>query len=34
MKRTKDKITIKELKVLGFYGKMYHDSETYPHSII
>lgn len=33
MKRTKEKITIKELRVLGSYGKMYHDAEVYPHSL-
>lgn len=33
MKRTKEKITIKELRVLGSYGKMYMDSEVYPHSL-
>lgn len=33
MKRTKEKITIKELRVLGSYGKMYKDSEVYPHSL-
>lgn len=33
MKRTKDKVTIKDIKVLGSYGKMYHDTEVYPHSL-
>ena len=33
MKRNTEKITIKELKVLGSYGKMYHDAEMYPHSL-
>ncbi len=33
MKQTKDKVTIKELRVLGSYGKMYHDAEVYPHSL-
>ncbi len=33
MKRTKDKVTIKEIKSLGYYGKMYHDTEVYPHSL-
>ncbi len=33
MKRTKDKITIKEVRVLGSYGKMYHDAKVYPHSL-
>ena len=33
MKRTKEKVTIKELRVLGSYGKMYHDTEVYPHSL-
>lgn len=33
MKRTKEKVTIKEVRVLGSYGKMYHDSEIYSHSL-
>ena len=33
MKRTKEKVTIKELRVLGSYGKIYHDTEVYPHSL-
>lgn len=33
MKKTKDKVAIKDIKVLGSYGKMYHDSEMYPHSL-
>ena len=35
MKRTstKDKVSIKEVKVLGSYGKMYHDIDMYPHSL-
>ena len=33
MKRIKEKVTIKELRVLGSYGKMYHDTEVYPHSL-
>ncbi len=33
MKRTKDKVIIKEVRVLGSYGKMYHDSEIYSHSL-
>lgn len=33
MKRTKEKITIKDLRVLGSYGKMYHNAEVYPHSL-
>ena len=33
MKRTKDKVTINDLRVLGSYGKMYHDTEVYPHSL-
>ncbi len=32
MRRKKDRITIKEVRVLGSYGKMYHDCEAYPHS--
>lgn len=33
MKRTKEKVMIKEVRVLGSYGKMYHDAEVYPHSL-
>lgn len=33
MKRKKDNVSIKDLKVLGYYGNMYHDSEVYPHSL-
>ena len=33
MRRKKDRITIKEVRVLGSYGKMYHDCEAYPHSL-
>ncbi len=33
MKPTKEKITIKGLKVLGAYGKMFHNSDMYPHSL-
>jgi len=33
MKRTKDKVEIKEVRVLGSYGKMYHNAEVYPHSL-
>lgn len=33
MKRIKEKITIKEVRVLGSYGKMYHNAEVYPHSL-
>ncbi|MCM1489904.1 MAG: hypothetical protein NC095_03655 [Muribaculum sp.] len=33
MKPTIDKIEIKELRVLGSYGKMYHNAEIYPHSL-
>lgn len=33
MKHTKDKIVIEDLRVLGSYGKMYHDAEMYPHSL-
>ena len=33
MKRTKGKVTIKELRVLGSYVKMYHNVEVYPHSL-
>ncbi len=33
MKRSKDKVTIKEVRVLGSYGKMYHNTEVYPHSL-
>lgn len=33
MKRNTEKVIIKELKVLGSYGKMYHDAEMYPHSL-
>lgn len=33
MKPTTDKIAIKDLRVLGSYGKMYHDAEMYPHSL-
>lgn len=28
-----EKVTIKELKVLGRYGKMFHDADLYPHSL-
>lgn len=33
MKRTKDRIEIKDVRVLGSYGKMYHDTDVYPHSL-
>lgn len=33
MKRINEKVTIKELRVLGSYGKMYHNAEVYPHSL-
>lgn len=34
MKRTtKNNVAIKEVKVLGAYGKMFHDAELYPHSL-
>ena len=33
MTRTKEKISIKEVRVLGPYGKMYYDPEMYPHSL-
>lgn len=33
MKRTKEKISIKEVRVLGSYGKMYKNLEVYSHSL-
>ena len=33
MRQKKERITIKEVRVLGSYGKMYHDSEAYPHTL-
>lgn len=33
MKRIAEKIRIKELKVLGYYGKMFHNPDLYPHSL-
>lgn len=33
MRQTKDKVEIKDVRVLGFYGKMYHDKEVYSHSL-
>ena len=33
MKRKKDKVVIKEVRVLGSYTKMYQDPEVYSHSL-
>lgn len=33
MARRKDKIVIKEIKVLGTYGKYYHNADVYPHTL-
>ena len=33
MVQNKDKVTIKDIKVLGSYNKMFHDTETYPHTL-
>lgn len=33
MKHKKDKVEIKDIKVLGSYGKMCAESEIYPHSL-
>ncbi len=33
MKKTKDKVTIKDIISLGYYGKMYPNSEVYPHTL-
>ncbi len=33
MEWTKEKVTIKKLKVLGAYGKIFHDAELCPHSL-
>ncbi len=33
MSHKKDNISIKEVRVLGSYGKMFHDSEMYPHTL-
>ena len=33
MKRKIENIKIKELKVLGAYGKMYDNPDLYPHSL-
>lgn len=33
MKPTTDKIAIRDLRVLGSYGKMYHNADMYPRSL-
>lgn len=33
MKRKKDKVVIKEVRVLGSYAKMFSNAELYPHSL-
>lgn len=33
MRRSKQKVTIKEIKVLGSYAKMYKDADVYSHSL-